>query len=180
MRRSVAAVTSVAWFVGIGGTFGCLVPYLSGDWRWHQPLPYWDVARAVGALLIGAGLIPVVASFGEFFKAGGTPVPVASPPRLVVAGFYRHVRNPIYLGFVIILIGQTLLTGSPGMFTYTALAWLIGAAAVRFYEEPVLSRKFGAEYHAYRQAVHAWIPRLHPWTPSAQATPDGGDAGHHR
>ena len=41
MRRSAAAATSLAWFVVIGGTFGCLVPYLSGDWRFHQPLPYW-------------------------------------------------------------------------------------------------------------------------------------------
>lgn len=89
-------------------------------------------------------------------------MPVASPPRLVVTGFYRYVRNPIYVGFLIILIGQTLLTGSPGMLEYTAIASCIGAAAVRFYEEPVLACKFGAEYQAYRRAVHAWVPRLHP------------------
>jgi protein-S-isoprenylcysteine O-methyltransferase Ste14 len=173
MRRSVAAATGVAWFVVVGGTFGCLVPYLIGDWRLHEPLPSWDVARAIGALLICAGLVPVGASFVEFVKAGGTPVPVAAPPRLVVSGFYRHVRNPIYVGFVVILIGQTLLTGSPGMLTYTAIAWLIGAAAVRFYEEPVLTRTFGADYQAYRRSVRAWVPRLHPWTPGSRDLPDG-------
>ncbi len=77
----------------------------------------------MGALLICGGMTPVVDSFVEFFKAGGTPVPVASP-----------------------------------------VGWGIGAAAVRFYEEPVLARKFGAEYRAYRRAVPAWIPRLQPWT----------------
>ena len=44
---------------------------------------------------------------------------------------------------------------------YTAVAWCIGAAAVRFYEEPILTRKFGAEYQAYLRAVPAWLPRLH-------------------
>jgi protein-S-isoprenylcysteine O-methyltransferase Ste14 len=54
----------------------------------------------------------------------------------VVTGFYRYVRNPIYVGFLIILAGQTLLLGSRGLLEYTAVAWCVGAAAVRFYEEP--------------------------------------------
>ena len=112
MRKPVAAATSLAWFVALGGTFGCLLPYLLNYWHFHQPLPYWWIARAVGALLICGGLIPLLNSFAEFFKAGGTPVPVASPPVLVVSGFYRYVRNPIYVGFTAVLIGQALLFGS--------------------------------------------------------------------
>lgn len=103
-------------------------------------------------------------------------MPAASPPRLVVTGFYRYVRNPIYVGFLIILIGQTLLTGSPGMLEYTAIAWCIGAAAVRFYEEPVLACKFGAEYQAYRRAVHAWCPDCTPGRPASRTPPPAGDA----
>ena len=173
MRRSAAAVVSVAWGVALGGTFGALLPYLLGDWHFHRPLPYWAIAQAAGVLLICAGLVPVVQSFIKFIRANGTPVPVASPPRLVVSGFYRYVRNPIYVGFLAFLIGEALLFGSRGLLGYTAVAWCIGAAAVRFYEEPVLARKFGAEYQAYRRAVAAWIPRLHPWTP-AQPSPLGG------
>ena len=165
MRKPVAAATSLAWFVALGGTFGCLLPYLLNYWHFHQPLPYWWIARAVGALLICGGLIPLLNSFVEFFKAGGTPVPVASPPRLVVSGFYRYVRNPIYVGFMAVLIGQALLFGSAGLVEYAVVAWAVGAAAVRCYEEPVLTRKFGDEYRAYRRAVPAWIPRMRPWTP---------------
>lgn len=164
MRRSVAAASSLAWFVSIGGTFGCLLPYLLNDWHFHRPLPYWGIARGAGVLLICAGLVPVVDSFIEFFKAGGTPVPVASPPRLVVTGFYRYIRNPIYVGFLIILLGEALLFGSLGLVEYTAVTWCVGAAAVRWYEEPILARKFGADYLAYRHAVRAWLPRLRPWT----------------
>ena len=175
MRKPATAATSLAWFVVMGGTFGCLLPYLLNDWHFGRPLPYWGIARAVGVLLICAGLVPVVQSFIEFLKASGTPVPMASPPRLVVTGFYRYVRNPIYVGFLVILIGQALLFGSPGMLEYTAVAWCIGVAAVRFYEEPILARRFGAEYRAYRRVVPAWLPRLHPWTPGEPAGPAAHD-----
>jgi protein-S-isoprenylcysteine O-methyltransferase Ste14 len=171
MRKSTAAVVSVAWGVAVGGTFGCLLPYLLNEWHFHRPLPYWIVAQTVGGLLICAGLVPIVQSFAGFIKADATPVPVASPARLVVSGPYRHVRNPIYVGFLAILLGEVLLFGSPGLLEYTAVAWCIAAAAVRFYEEPTLARKFGAEYQDYRRAVRAWVPRLRPWTLGEPARP---------
>ena len=173
MRKPTAAVISVAWGVALGGTFAGLLPYLLNEWHFHRPLPYWAVAQATGVLVICAGLVPIVHSFVEFTKADGTPVPVASPSRLVVSGFYRYVRNPIYVGFLAILAGQALLFGSPGLLEYTAVAWCVGAAAARFYEEPALARKFGADYQKYRRAVHAWIPRLHPWTPGESSAPRG-------
>ena len=129
MRRSTAAAVSVAWFVAVGGTFGCLLPYLLNEWHFHRPLPYWAVAQAAGVLLICAGLVPLVQSFIEFTKADGSPMPLASPPHLVVSGFYRYVRNPIYVGFLAILVGEVLLFGSSGLLEYTAVAWCIGAAA---------------------------------------------------
>jgi len=169
MRRSAAAAVSVAWGVVVGGTSGYLLPYLLGDWHFRQPAHYWVVAQVIGGLLMCAGLVPLVQSFVDFIRADGTPVPVASPPRLVVSGFYRYVRNPIYVGFLGILLGEVLLFGSLGLLEYTAVAWCIGAAAVRCYEEPTLARKFGAEYRAYRRAVRAWVPRLHPWVPQGYA-----------
>jgi protein-S-isoprenylcysteine O-methyltransferase Ste14 len=165
MRKPIAIVASTGWFVLVGGTFGALLPYLLGEWRFHQPLPGWIVAQVFGVALICAGLVPIVHSFAEFTKASGTPIPVAAPPRLVVRGFYRYVRNPIYVGFLAILLGQALLFGSAGLVEYALVSWVIGAAAVRWYEEPVLTRKFGAEYEAYRRGVRAWLPRLHPWQP---------------
>lgn len=165
MRTTARALVSIAWGAALGGTFGCLLPYLHNDWHFHQPLPYWTLAQVAGGVLICAGLVPPVRSFADFINANGTPVPVAAPTRLVVTGFYRYVRNPIYVGFLAILGGQVLLFGSVSLLEYTAVAWCIGAAAVRFYEEPTLARKFGAEYQEYRQAVRAWVPRLRPWTP---------------
>ena len=144
-----------------------LLPYLLNYWHFHRPLPYWTVAQVAGALLICAGLVPLAGSFAEFIRANGTPVPAAAPPRLVVSGYYRYVRNPIYAGFLVVLLGQALLFGSLGLLEYAAIAWCVGAAGVRWYEEPTLARRFGAEYAGYRRAVRAWVPRLRPWTPTA-------------
>jgi protein-S-isoprenylcysteine O-methyltransferase Ste14 len=161
MPRAKAVAGSVAWFIAVGGTFGCLLPYLSGDWHFH-PAPL--AARVAGVILIGAGLIPLLLSFADFIQAGGTPVPVASPPRLVLSGCYRYVRNPIYVGFVVVLGGEILLFWSAGLLRYTIVAWAVGIAAVHWYEEPVLTRKFGAPYQEYRRAVRGWIPRVRPWS----------------
>ncbi len=169
----MAAGVALAWGVGIGGAFGAVLPYLLGYWRLQSPLPHWVIARAAGAVVICVGLVPIVAAFVEFVRAGGTPVPVASPPRLVVSGLYRYVRNPIYIGFLVVLLGQALVFGSAHMVAYAALAWCVAAAAVRYYEQPRLVRRFGAAYQQYLRAVPAWIPRLRPWAPSPSPT-----AGH--
>ena len=45
-------------------------------------------------------------------RGGGTPLPLAPPRRLVVSGFHRYVRNPVYVGSLLIFAGQALLFGS--------------------------------------------------------------------
>jgi protein-S-isoprenylcysteine O-methyltransferase Ste14 len=103
--------------------------------------------------------------FVQFARAGGTPLPLAPTRRLVVSGFNRYVRNPVYLGSLLIFSGEALLFGSLRLLAYTAAGWAGAAVFVRWYEEPALTRRFGAEYEAYRRAVPAWRPRLRPWTP---------------
>jgi protein-S-isoprenylcysteine O-methyltransferase Ste14 len=165
MRRSWAGIVSVAWGSALGGTFGCLLPEMLGYWHLYARAPWWIIAQGAGAVLIGVGLAAIVWSFVEFTRARGTPVPVASPPRLVVRGPYGHVRNPIYVGFLVVLSGEALVFGSPGLAEYAAISFCVGAAAVRFYEQPTLARRFGADYVRYRQAVRAWLPRLRPSQP---------------
>lgn len=87
----------------------------------------------------------------------------AMPARLVVSGFNRYVRNPIYLGAVTVFVGEALLLAQIGLLVYAAVAWVGVAAFVHWYEEPTLARRFPADFEEYRRAVPAWIPRLHPW-----------------
>jgi protein-S-isoprenylcysteine O-methyltransferase Ste14 len=166
MFRSTAALGSVAFFVVAPGTVVGVIPWLITRWEFPQPQPSWMLAQVTGGLLVCAGLVPALSAFVEFVKAGGTPMPLAPTQRLVVSGFNRYIRNPMYFGLVLAIIGQALLFRSFAVLIYAAAAWIIPAVFVRWYEEPTLTRQFGTDYEAYRQAVPAWWPRLRPWTPS--------------
>ena len=90
---------------------------------------------------------------------------MAPPQRLVVVGFYRYVRNPMYLGFFVGWAGLWVVFGHANL---TAIAWacvvVLGVALfVVFYEQPTLRKKFGTDYKEYCRNVPPWIPRIHPW-----------------
>jgi protein-S-isoprenylcysteine O-methyltransferase Ste14 len=115
-------------------------------------------------LLIAAGILVVLESFGRFALEGvETPAPIFPTRHLVVNGFYRFVRNPMYVAVLSVIFGQALLFGSVGLLEYAVLPWLAAHLFVVGYEEPTLRRSFGAEYETYRANVPRWIPRLAPW-----------------
>jgi protein-S-isoprenylcysteine O-methyltransferase Ste14 len=114
--------------------------------------------------LVGLGIIPVLESFARFaWKGLGTPAPIAPTKHLVVSGFYRYVRNPMYVGVVSAILGQALLFGDVRLLAYAAAVWLATFLFVVVYEEPALRRQFGEEYANFRKHVPRWIPRLRPW-----------------
>jgi protein-S-isoprenylcysteine O-methyltransferase Ste14 len=172
MRRRTAALGSAVFFLLAPGVVVGLIPWLLTRWQAREPLPYWAPMRVLGGVLLVAGLIVVIQAFARFVMEGfGTPAPVAAPERLVVGGVYRYVRNPMYVAVLAAIVGQALLLGQLGLLLYAALAWLVVALFVRFYEEPTLTRRFGADYEAYRHAVPAWWPRLRPWNPGEREEP---------
>ena len=175
MRRPTAAVGSVVFFLVAPGVVVGLIPWLLTRWQAREPLPYWVPMRVLGGILLVAGLIALVQAFVRFVVEGfGTPAPVAAPERLVVGGVYRYVRNPMYVAVLAAIVGQALLLGWLGLLLYAGAAWLVAAAFVRWYEEPALTRRFGADYEAYRRAVPAWWPRLRPWEPGGRDEPGAG------
>lgn len=92
----------------------------------------------------------------------GTPAPIDPPKRLVVRGPYRHVRNPMYLCLLAVILGWSVLFKSLPLLLY-ALA--VGAAFHLFtvlYEEPHLRKVFGAEYEDYLARVPRWLPHVAP------------------
>jgi protein-S-isoprenylcysteine O-methyltransferase Ste14 len=157
MRTRTAALGSAAFFVAAPGVAAGLVPWLLTGWDAHSfPLSL----RIAGALLTIAGGAFVVQAFVRFVVEGlGTPAPVAPPERLVVGGAFRWVRNPMYVAVTAAIAGQALLLGRLGLLAYAAVFWAITAAFVRWYEEPNLERRFGADYAEYRRTVPAWLPR---------------------
>jgi protein-S-isoprenylcysteine O-methyltransferase Ste14 len=161
LRRSV--LVSVL-FIVLGGPGFVLVyiPYWLTRFRIPAGEPLWQMALA--AVLIAAGSIPAFESMKRFVFVGrGTLVPAVPTERLVVSGFYQHVRNPMYTGLLVVLIGEAILFASRHMVVYLAVVWLVTHFFICVYEEPTLSRRYGVEYLNIKKHVPRWIPRLRPW-----------------
>lgn len=131
----------------------------SGIVRPTAPGPLAVAGIAVG-LAGGALAVWCVVSFALIGK--GTPAPFDPPRRLVVAGPYRYVRNPMYLGAGTALLGATLYYRSLALLGYAVLFFGATHLFVVWYEEPTLERRFGAGYQAYRASVRRWLPRRTP------------------
>ena len=172
--KSVAEHEPGAWLstvasLAVGAAFFAL---------WFWLLPRWlafRVEAAVDAPWRWIAVIPSMLGFAvalrcvwDFGRTGhGTPAPIAPPQRLVVVGFYRYVRNPMYVGFAAGWIGLWVVFGHPNPKLIAAVAiFAIGVYLfVRLYEEPTLRSKFGVEYETYCKNVRRWVPRLSPWRP---------------
>jgi len=165
MRKPEATLGTAAFFVVVPGVVAGAVPWLLTGWRSAGSV--WAPLRGPGVALIVAGAVVLVVAFTRFVTEGaGTPAPIAPTEDLVVGGLYGHVRNPMYLAVVAVIVGQALMLGRPVLLAYVAAVWAVVAAFVHWYEEPTLARTFGASYEEYRRAVPAWRPRLRAWRPA--------------
>jgi len=166
MKRLAATVGSAVLLVLAPGTVAVLVPWWLSHWQLGPPLLGVVALRWLGVVSIAAGLPVLLDSFARFALQGlGTPAPVAPPSRLVVTGLYRHVRNPMYVAVVSLILGQGLLLGSVTLLEYGGVVWLAFHLFVRVYEEPTLRATFGADYDRFCARVPRWIPRLRPAAP---------------
>jgi protein-S-isoprenylcysteine O-methyltransferase Ste14 len=144
---------------------------------WFWLLPSWlgfHVETAGRATWRWIAAVPSVLGFAvalrcvwDFGRTGhGTPAPLVPPTKLVVVGFYRYVRNPMYLGFITGWVGLWVVFGRANL-----AALMVASAIVLFvvsfvllYEEPTLRKTFGAEYEDYCRNVRRWVPHLRPWS----------------
>ena len=97
----------------------------------------------------------------RFLRIKGTPIPFNPPPKLVVNGLYRVVRNPMHLGWTIVLIGLALLMQSFTLLViFIPLFITVHIIYLKYIEEKELEKKFGQAYLDYKQRVPMFIPRL--------------------
>ncbi len=120
--------------------------------------PSWLPAAGVALMVLGLALaLACVATF--VVRGKGTPAPFDAPREFVAGGPYRWVRNPMYIGAFLALVGYALCGGS---LAALGVAFLLLAAAhvfVVLYEEPALESRFGTSYLAYKRSTPRWIPR---------------------
>src|SRR4030095_2836318 len=130
-----------------------------------------DTARAprwrwIAALPSVFGFAVALRCVWDFGRTGhGTPAPIAPPKRLVVVGFYRYGRNPMYVGFFVGWVGLWVVFGRANLLSIAVAAVVVLGTVlfVRVYEEPTLRQMFGTEYEEYCRNVHRWVPRLRAW-----------------
>ncbi len=137
------------------GIFAGVIPWLIAA---RDP---WRAGGSdLGALVVGAGIGVLILCVRDFLVAGrGTLAPWDAPRRLVVVGLYRYVRNPMYLGVLLMVSGASIFTGSPAVAAYAAIVALAFHLRVIFHEEPALAREFPEDWPAYSAKVSRWLPR---------------------
>jgi protein-S-isoprenylcysteine O-methyltransferase Ste14 len=118
------------------------------------------IARISASLvLIAVGVLIALAGVASFRRARTTvnPTKPTSTSSLVSVGVYSVTRNPMYLGFLLVLLGWAV-------FLSNALAFVVAAAFVLYMnrfqiapEERALSAMFGAEFSAYKAKVRRWL-----------------------
>lgn len=136
---------------------------LTGPWRnaTFYSTPWTWIPSA---LLFATGIFLYFTAGAHFSwaKLGGLPEVRAGhrDDRLVVTGIRSRIRHPVYLGHLCEMLAWSVGTGLVVCWVLTGVALATGAVMIRM-EDAELERRFGAEFVAYRQRVHAVVPKLH-------------------
>ena len=173
-HRTTAAhvVATFGQIVVFWGFFLAVLPvaiaFLESRWGFHLPFPPGAVALGAVVLVLASAL-GIWSAISMSTRGGGTPLPVAMPNRLVVAGPYRWVRNPMALAGIVQAVAVGLMLQSWMVVAYALIGSLVWNHLVRPFEEADLAQRFGDAFEGYRRSVRCWLPRLSPWTPVGES-----------
>ena len=113
--------------------------------------------RYIGILLIIFGIVLNLAVWKTFRKLKTTIETYNLPDKLATSGFFKISRNPLYLGMVLILLGESVLLGSLISFLFPVLLFILLDKIAIPAEEENLEKKFGRKYRDYKNKVRRWI-----------------------
>jgi protein-S-isoprenylcysteine O-methyltransferase Ste14 len=153
------ALRSVFFTLVVPGAVTVLIPYFILAGR-RPVLPGgWGALQYLALAPIAAGAAVLGQCIWDFARLGrGTLAPVDPPKELVVQGLYRYARNPMYLGVLILLLGETAFFESVTLLQYAVGWFVVIHLVVVLYEEPALRRRFGESYERYCRSVRRWLP----------------------
>ena len=127
--------------------------------KWTIPISFVvpSILRNIGFGLIVVGFLLGIAAFLEFRKARTTVDPHGSVSNIVTSGIYRFTRNPIYMGFLLMLIGIPLNSGTYwGIILVPVFIYFMNSLVIER-EEAYLEKKFGDVYTSYKSRVRRWL-----------------------
>jgi protein-S-isoprenylcysteine O-methyltransferase Ste14 len=129
-----------------------------------------SAVRYFSVALVLAGL--ALRAWGAASAGRHTRTAAIEAADLATGGAYAHVRNPIYLGSMILGLGFVGFLGDPWMLLLYALTFAVLYVAIIPAEEKFLQQKFPEDYARYSAAVPRLVPRLRPWSGARQRPPD--------
>ena len=135
-------------FIILAYFFGRLVP---------MPFSVPAMLRYLGLGLTFLGFLLGIAALIEFRRALTTLDPHGSVNQLVTSGIYRFTRNPIYLGFLLLVIGLPLNAGLYWGIVLAPFYVLVMNRLIIQHEDAYLERKFGKAYTGYLSRVRRWL-----------------------
>jgi protein-S-isoprenylcysteine O-methyltransferase Ste14 len=139
------------------GTVGVYAPLFIAT---HVETAAPGIMRYFAPVLLLLGLAVYLWCIWDFATFGrGTPFPADAPKHLVVRGLYRYVRNPMYIGMLLVIGGWVVYFDTMWLRLYYGAILLMFHLFVVVYEEPKLGKLFGEEYTDYCRRVGRWIPR---------------------
>ncbi len=123
------------------------------------PVPFVvpPILQYIGLALTFIGFLLGIGAFLEFRKARTTLDPHGSAKHLVISGIYRFTRNPIYLGFLLMVIGLPLNSGLIWGLVVAPFYMMTMSRLVIEREEAYLGKKFKNEYTNYASRVRRWV-----------------------
>ena len=124
----------------------------------------FPVARIIPLPWIAYGLVPLAIGIAinliadkAFHQANTTVKPFEESASLITEGVFRYTRNPMYLGFVLILIGIALMFGSLSPWLIVPIFAIMMDFMFIRPEERMLDVQFGPAWLDYKARVRRWI-----------------------
>ncbi len=152
--------------IGIIFWFGLSVVFVLASLWLDKLLPVHLLISPPANLFLSVPLLVIGSSLAlwtvyNFYKARGSPVPLNPPKELVTTGLYSRVRNPMLLGWFILLFGLGILLNSISLiFIFFPLFVLQNVLYLKTVEEKEMEKKFGQQYLKYKESVPIFIPRF--------------------
>ena len=127
-------------------------------------------ALIIGVIIMVIGLFAVSMTVSNIMRIGkGTLAPWSPSQHLVISGLYRYVRNPMIMGVLTVLIGESIAILSHRILIWAGCFFVINTIWFLVFEEPSLEKKFGEEYRQYKRNVPRWVPRVKPYKPDSES-----------
>lgn len=140
------------------GVVAILIPYFMMRKEIETIAGPFEMPRYLGTTMFFAGFVIMMLCIVDFaVKGKGTLSPADPTKKLVTTGLYRFSRNPMYVGLLVMLLGESVFFKSWILLSYSIAIFISFHFFIKLFEEPRLKKDFGREYFIYSDRVPRWI-----------------------